>query len=760
MRRHIQCQVREDAPWPSTTTTSSFPTLKTAQENTPPAVEGSHTQDILQDTNLISLIDQHLGLERPIALGNSMSTTTSAGRRSHDDDDDDPPKTPPKAQSPVAISPASRPTSTGSQTTTPASTQATDRRNTRARAASGEPDIAGLVKTAAAQAVMRSGVTARRFLGTKGYLAEGQTVTLSGLAQVLMCLSQASAQVPAIVKEGMLAVAKLLQVHEQVEITAEATNRTNEGIHSTVKLLNEQLNMCTDEVHDAANMLTVGVVKNLKKLDEDLATKATDFVARLDEEITSRTDNLMMDIRKEAADIVAQAREAVTLQQQQQQQQQSFQPCLCSRPHPHDRLDRTQDHDHQGGGSQGEDGEHHADVVPPPGPGTYRDVVQNGATHSATPSSQLAGEQVNARQKLVYVDLQDTTKAEEIRQLTEEDLVKKANITLVLMGIFALDRPQGTAFMAAKKQKNGGILFELNSVESAKWLKAADTRVHFSYAFDEGATVQGSAYPCLLKFVPVAYQTNNRDEREEVEAAARLPLGTLSDTRWMKPPGRRELSQKYAHLIVRFPSPETANAAIRHGLYIRGAKVKSVQLFPEPLRCHKCSLYANHKAADCQSKEQCGKCGREHKTQLCTARLAEDLYCVNCKQRGHGAVSRDCPTYWLKKKRMDSRNPATRFKYVVISTDPSSWEPAEEEPPPPPPTPSPPYRNSWKGPPKPRRHADDATPDITPTTSQRTPSGNTNTMRQSTLDGMVAGTTGNNGTPQLDGTATSTVANV
>ncbi|KLO05276.1 hypothetical protein SCHPADRAFT_790401, partial [Schizopora paradoxa] len=226
---------------------------------------------------------------------------------------------------------------------------------------------------------------------------------------------------------------------------------------------------------------------------------------------------------------------------------------------------------------------------------------------------------------------------------------------------------------AAKKQRNGGLLFELDSVKSARWLKNPDVRARFVIDFDPGAVMKGTMYPCLLKFVPIAYQVDDRDERERVEASAHLPAGTLSNTRWMKPPGRREKNQRYAHLIAMFPSPETANTAIRHGLYIRGAKIMPVQLFPEPLRCNKCSMFAHHKAVDCPSKVQCGWCGREHKTNLCSVKLPEDMYCVNCKQRGHGAVSRDCPTYWTKKKRMDSRNPATLFKYVVISTDPSTW---------------------------------------------------------------------------------------
>ncbi|KLO04407.1 hypothetical protein SCHPADRAFT_797549, partial [Schizopora paradoxa] len=226
---------------------------------------------------------------------------------------------------------------------------------------------------------------------------------------------------------------------------------------------------------------------------------------------------------------------------------------------------------------------------------------------------------------------------------------------------------------AAKKQPNGGILFELNSAESASWLKKADVKALFAMAFDPGSKVKGSSYPCLLKFVPVAYQVDDRDEREEVEKAAGLPVGSMIESRWMKPPRRRERNQRYAHLIAMFPTPETANLAIREGLYIRGARIMPMQLFPEPMRCNHCSRFANHKAIECKGAVACGMCSKEHKTHLCSVRLPEHMFCVNCQQWGHGAISRDCPTYWAKKKAMDARNPATRFKYVVITTDPSTW---------------------------------------------------------------------------------------
>ncbi len=284
--------------------------------------------------------------------------------------------------------------------------------------------------------------------------------------------------------------------------------------------------------------------------------------------------------------------------------------------------------------------------------------------------------------------------AGEVRQLSNEDLVKKANVALQLMGLAGSDRPTGMSFRAAKQQRNGGILYELNSAVSATWLMSTDVKPVFLEKFDPGASAKGATFPHKVRFVPVAFKIEDFDERRKIEEDSGLPRYSLDDLRWMKPVNKREKNQRCANLLIYFP------IAQKTGLYIRGARLKAVPQHPEPQKCNKCSRYEKHKAAECPSPvDICGICGKDHRTRLCTVTAAEDMYCVNCKQRGHGAISRDCPTFWVKKRAMDSRNPATLFKYVVVADDPSTWEPASPEPTPPPPTASPPYLSNWRGPP-------------------------------------------------------------
>lgn len=54
--------------------------------------------------------------------------------------------------------------------------------------------------------------------------------------------------------------------------------------------------------------------------------------------------------------------------------------------------------------------------------------------------------------------------------LTEKELVTKANTALDLMGWEGLDKPQHTTFVAARKLRNGDIMYQVNTSEAAEWM--------------------------------------------------------------------------------------------------------------------------------------------------------------------------------------------------------------------------------------------------------------------------------------------------
>ncbi len=331
-----------------------------------------------------------------------------------------------------------------------------------------------------------------------------------------------------------------------------------------------------------------------------------------------------------------------------------------------------------------------------------------------SPASRQAADKVEAKERTVYIDYTAAEDGAEARKLTHEELVEKANVALQLMGIEVDDRPKGTTFKAVTKQRNGGLLYEMSTKEGAAWLKRPDVLPEFVRYYDDRARAKGAMFPYMCKFVPVAFQINNFDERRQVEEDSHLPRYTLEDLRWMRPVDQREPNQRVATLLINFPSAEAANLATDNELYIRGAKLAVEPNYPEPQRCHRCSLFAAHKASECKSIiKVCGKCRGDHNTRLCRVTNPADLYCVNCKVRGHRSIDRNCPSFWARKERMDTRNPATFFKYQVILNDPSTWVPApKRKTRPPPPTASPPYPTGWQGPPDPRRYIGEPSPEV------------------------------------------------
>ena len=209
---------------------------------------------------------------------------------------------------------------------------------------------------------------------------------------------------------------------------------------------------------------------------------------------------------------------------------------------------------------------------------------------------------------------------------------------------------------SATRSQTGKI--RMSSAASAEWLKRPEVLKRFLEEYDDKASARGATFPYIVKYVPIALRADNFDEWRKVEEDTGIARFSITDMRWIKPIGRREKHQRTAHLIVNFTTPKAANDVIRRELYIRGGRFKLKALFPEPQRCHKCSQIGWHKASECKSiVEVCGTCAKDHKSKLCRVTDKADMYCVNCKTRGHGSMDRDCPTFWARKKiSADHRN--------------------------------------------------------------------------------------------------------
>ena len=273
-----------------------------------------------------------------------------------------------------------------------------------------------------------------------------------------------------------------------------------------------------------------------------------------------------------------------------------------------------------------------------------------------------------------------------INDLDEEVLVEKANKALDLLCETSTDIPPKAKFLSARKAKTGSILYEVDSEETAAWIRTPEGQLSFTAHFGPDVSLATKPFPIIAEYVPVRTTIDEPETLRAIERNNELPSGSVRSIRWtLKPMERRSLGQRHAHAIIDFHRPTDANIAIKQGLRISGKNTPTQRLLPEPMCCMKCqSFEGGHFAKNCSSSQDvCGTCVEDHRTSACTISLQDDRYCANCKSRGHAAWERNCPTFKNLLKRHHAHLPDVPYRFYPVPKDSSSWEleASDSEPP-------------------------------------------------------------------------------
>ncbi|KAH9840932.1 uncharacterized protein C8Q71DRAFT_688255, partial [Rhodofomes roseus] len=227
---------------------------------------------------------------------------------------------------------------------------------------------------------------------------------------------------------------------------------------------------------------------------------------------------------------------------------------------------------------------------------------------------------------------------------------------------------------SVRKQHHGGLLYEVNSVETMKWLMEQANMDAFVRSF--GAEAQIRVRPWKLTFpnVPVMFTPCEKEYRA-LERENGWTDRAVMVAHWIKPLDKRKPNQRTAFLLIQFRTDEAANAAIRDGMLYMGRRIKPDRRKREVRRCLKCQHFEPaHLAAACKGEDTCGTCGsKEHKTQACYVPEGPERFCVNCNEHGHASWERECPTFIRLNRRLQSRDPLEKYKYFPIPGDPSTW---------------------------------------------------------------------------------------
>ncbi|KAJ3884226.1 hypothetical protein GG344DRAFT_29269, partial [Lentinula edodes] len=128
---------------------------------------------------------------------------------------------------------------------------------------------------------------------------------------------------------------------------------------------------------------------------------------------------------------------------------------------------------------------------------------------------------------------------------------------------------------------------------------------------------------------------------------------------------------KYAHAILSMNDRATANKLILNQVIVGGKALRVRKNKPDPRRCAKCNVFG-HIAEQCKAEhDSCARCAGRHRTSICTA-TSEQMQCANCKVKGHGAASRECPFFLHKLKDKAQWEPERGYE-LFVTRDPETW---------------------------------------------------------------------------------------
>ncbi|KAF8580413.1 hypothetical protein K439DRAFT_1304729, partial [Ramaria rubella] len=223
--------------------------------------------------------------------------------------------------------------------------------------------------------------------------------------------------------------------------------------------------------------------------------------------------------------------------------------------------------------------------------------------------------------------------------------------------------------------RNGGVLFEMDSVKSATWLNHPAIAQQFLEHFGTSLIIKLQTYPLVVEYVPLAFSPDVNASLQEIEQQNNWPKGAVANTRWIKPTARWNRDQRNAHIILNTSLIDTANTAIQEGLIIKGKRVCARKILQEPKHCLNCqNLNASHIAAECrQIHDTCGTCTEMHHTLDCQVTDSSKFKCANCKTTRHVAWDQNCPKFIAVNSQHQSKHPENAYCFFPSSSDHTTW---------------------------------------------------------------------------------------
>ena len=293
---------------------------------------------------------------------------------------------------------------------------------------------------------------------------------------------------------------------------------------------------------------------------------------------------------------------------------------------------------------------------------SYRDALLRnptlGGAGNGAQSRDIEGEisletERKERQVLIECD------GEQILANSYEVIIEKA--TFAISQVTDPAPPEGLQISQVVKTRKNDLLINFNTKEAARWLRQPGVATTFTTHFFFGSTIKQRQYSLIAPRVPLSFDPENPVNLREIEEGNGLENNVIAKARWIKPAYRRKAEQTVAHMTLMLNDVNQANKCIKEGLYICGATIFPTRLKQEPIQCMKCRKWG-HYATECrESKNTCGTCGGDHRTNECTE--LSKRYCVSCNSSTHASWDRKCPEFARRCAWYDTNHPDNSLKF-------------------------------------------------------------------------------------------------
>lgn len=303
---------------------------------------------------------------------------------------------------------------------------------------------------------------------------------------------------------------------------------------------------------------------------------------------------------------------------------------------------------------------------------TYADMIKAGRTLTQKQALEKAADDACK----VMLIMAEKGQKQGLEGMSPEVLIEKADAALEMMKQGGLEIHTGFSIRGAKVLPGGNVVYTVNTPAAGRWLR--EHREEFMRGFGGMSKIADAVMAVLVENVPASFCLTEKSVRG-LEEKNSLPEGSINGSRWMKPVMNRKAGQKTAHLLLNFNVAQSANLALRRGIFVMGSRCHTRKLISEPPRCFKCQkMWARleHLAINCKNKLVCATCGKEHHSNRCELLNGDPVhhYCVNCGMYGHASSDKMCPAFRKLTVEMNRKNPGGLFKYYVIEGDEETME--------------------------------------------------------------------------------------